>query len=177
MRALPEMVPLEHDDELHLSLIQETDAQDIFKLYTASADMRHPLSAQYEFTESSAERVARNHRRNLEEGCLMPYIVRTQTEMPIGLVNLGPRYGEYAELEYAIVADKRRRGIASAAAATLLQQGQALWGLKRVGLQIDPGNEPSKATARHIGANYKATHDTTPEFGRPFTFESWEIAL
>ena len=171
---MPEIIELDHPDNLHLLRLGPNDAETL-RAYTNTNSVIDPRTGVQEMSEYRSQMLVRHYIEEMERGERAPYTIRNAQGAMVGEVGLYNHRVDYALAEYSVADHMRRRHVASVAISTLIEQGQQAWDLTRVGFLITKDNEASRALARSIGVEYKEDwHDTRDE---ELVMQYWEKAL
>lgn len=86
------------------------------------------------------------------------YAIREPDGRPVGAIGLHNRVGSLGrELGYWIAQDREGRGYVSEAVSALVRLGFEEYGLDRMEIHCDPGNQRSRAIPERLGFSHEAT--------------------
>jgi ribosomal-protein-serine acetyltransferase len=173
----PETLVLENKADIQLRLTRRGDASELHDLLINN---REHLRGHVEVDELSLEGVSKAVEAMLEKmdsGKYLQYRITVNGKI-IGSTTVYDIDNETytAKLGYWLGKEFTRKGYAAVAADRLKQYAFREMGLKKILLEIDPGNESSERVAMNLGAQPVSEAVTEKlEDGRNFTYRTWEI--
>lgn len=162
--ASPETtLPVSGQPAIHLRLLRQADAGEFYEVLNRGGQNLDKY--QYWNNGFSLEAVEAEFARSvtqIEQGKMLRYEIINGADEAEPIIGEASMYDydeetQTAHLGYLIIPEFERKRIVSASARTLIEYASDLWGLERVLLDIEVGNEGSEHLAASLGARATET--------------------